>query len=97
MPRVDTLTGMTQYGSYLHGKQTSLNGAAMKTSSDKMYEKYKDFDFADAKSVSDMAVFRSKSKGKSLLFTLFQSFTPLIVFSININFVFSLQSTSYQV
>lgn len=29
------------------------NGGAIKTSSDKMHEKYKDLDFADAKSVSE--------------------------------------------
>jgi uncharacterized protein (DUF4415 family) len=46
----------------------SRNGGAMKTSSDKMYEKYKDFDFADAKSVSEtphLAKLQAETGGKS--------------------------------
>ena len=40
----------------------------MKTSSDKMYEKYKDFDFAEAKSVSEtphLAKLQAEAGGKS--------------------------------
>jgi uncharacterized protein (DUF4415 family) len=40
----------------------------MKTSSDKMYEKYKDIDFADAKSVSEtphLAKLQAETGGKS--------------------------------
>ena len=40
----------------------------MKTSSDKMYEKYKDFEFTDAKSVSDtphLAKLQEQTGGKS--------------------------------
>lgn len=40
----------------------------MKTSSDKVYEKYKDFDFADAKSVSEtphLAKLQAETGGKS--------------------------------
>lgn len=40
----------------------------MKTSSDKMFEKYKDFDFADAKSVSEtphLAKLQAETGGKS--------------------------------
>lgn len=46
----------------------SRNGGAMKTSSDKMYEKYKDFDFTSAKSVSEtphLAKLQAESGGKS--------------------------------
>src|ERR1035437_5588854 len=60
--------GMKQYGSYRHGKLMNRNGGAMKTSSDKMYEKYKDFDFADAKSVSEtphLAKLQAETGGKS--------------------------------
>jgi len=46
----------------------SRNGGAMKTSSDKMHEKYKDFDFAEAKSVSEtphLAKLQAETGGKS--------------------------------
>ena len=46
----------------------SRNGDAMKTSSDKMNEKYKDFDFAEAKSVSvtpHLAKLHAETGGKS--------------------------------
>jgi uncharacterized protein (DUF4415 family) len=59
---------MKQCGSYLLGKQMNHNGGVMKTSSDKMYEKYKDFDFADAKSVSEtphLAKLHAETGGKS--------------------------------
>jgi uncharacterized protein (DUF4415 family) len=44
------------------------NGGAMKTSSDKMHEKYNDFDFTDAKSVREtphLAKLQAETGGKS--------------------------------
>lgn len=44
------------------------NGGAMKASSDKMYDKYKDLDFADAKPVTDtphLAKLQGEAGGKS--------------------------------
>lgn len=44
------------------------NGGAMKASSEKMYDKYKDFDFADAKPVAEtlhLAKLQAEAGGKS--------------------------------
>ena len=48
--------------------QVDSNGGTMKTSSDKMHEKYKDFNFTDAKSVSEtphLAELQAETGGKS--------------------------------
>src|SRR6266567_880085 len=57
-----------QCGSFPPGKPMSRNGGAMKASSDKMYDKFKDNDFSDAKPVAEtphLAKLQEEAGGKS--------------------------------